>query len=150
MSQTPVNSSAVAGVVLSTIGHTTRMLLLKRTKDGFWGHASGKLENNETAWQAILREIREETSLEIEALYAADYIESFYDIPANTLMLVPAFVAIAQQNATPRLNDENTEYRWCSREEAKAIVPFPNQQALYEHVWTHFVLNQPSALLKIV
>lgn len=134
MNNLPINSSSVAGVILSKTVNTTKLLLLKRAKDNFWSHVSGKLEKDETAWQAILREIQEETSLEIEVLYAADYIEPFYDISTNTLMLVPAFVAIAPQDATLRLNDENTECRWCSLEEAKAIAPFPNQKALYEYV----------------
>ncbi|ETJ95142.1 mutT/nudix family protein [Vibrio parahaemolyticus EKP-008] len=37
------------------------------------------------------------------------------------------------------LNEEHTEYRWCSLEEAKQLTPFANQHHLYDHVWQYYV-----------
>nr|WP_246876983.1 hypothetical protein [Aeromonas sp. SrichE-2G] len=52
-------------------------------------------------------------------------------------------------NQTVTLNDEHTEYRWCTLAEAKGLVSFPGQQALYDHVWHHFVACRPSPLMRV-
>lgn len=150
MASIPVNTSTVCAVVLSKQGGDTKMLLLKRTKGDYWCHIGGKVEADESAWQAALREIREETAAAVKAFYAADYIEQFYQIEANAITLVPAFVAWVAESTPITLNHEHSAYRWCTLAEAKALVPFANQQALYEHVWARFVDSEPSDLLRIM
>ena len=63
--------------------------------------------------------------------------------------MIPAFVAICQDEQTVVLNKEHTEYRWCSLLEAKALVVFSNQRKLYDFVWENFVENKPEPLLQI-
>lgn len=60
-----INTSVVSGVVISTVGGAPKILLLKRAKEGFWCHVVGKIEPNETAWQAIMREVAEEAGIGI-------------------------------------------------------------------------------------
>lgn len=53
-------------------------------------------------------------------------------------------------NQAVALNAEHTEYRWCTLDEAKALVSFPGQKALYDHnIWHHFVDNTPSPLMRV-
>ncbi|WP_153072168.1 NUDIX domain-containing protein, partial [Escherichia coli] len=53
----------VAGIVFDEYG---RVLLMKRADNGLWGIPSGHVEPAETVEQAIIREIREETGLEVQ------------------------------------------------------------------------------------
>ena len=62
----PIRSIIVSGVLLSEIEGELKILLMKRVKGGFWCHVAGKIEENETAPQAILREIGEETAIQVK------------------------------------------------------------------------------------
>lgn len=64
----PIRSIAVSAVLLSEIEGELKILMMKRVKGNFWCHVVGKLEGNETAWQAILREIDEETKKSAKAI----------------------------------------------------------------------------------
>ena len=120
------------------------MLLLKRAKEGYWCHVAGKVEVGETGWQAIIREFEEETQIQVTQLYSGDYLEQFYESHRNQVVIIPTFVVICEPKQAVQLNAEHTEYKWCSLEEAKLLVPFPNQRAFYDHVWQNFVISKPS------
>lgn len=145
----PIRSVVVSSVLLSKIEGEFKILLMKRVKGGFWCHVAGKVKLDETASQAILREIREEANIQPKHLFSADYIEQFYEASLNVIEMIPAFVAICQDEQTVVLNKEHTEYRWCSLPEAKALVVFSNQRKLYDFVWENFVENKPEPLLQI-
>ncbi|MEX2367193.1 MAG: NUDIX domain-containing protein [Pseudohongiellaceae bacterium] len=149
MSEIPLHTSAISGVLLKRENATSRMLLLKRKDAGYWCHIAGHLEAGETGWQAMLREFREETGYAAMQLFSADYIEQFYEPAANRIRLVPVFVAFWPQGQELVLSGEHTEYRWCSLEEAKALAKFPNQRAAYQHVWENFVMTSPDSLLLV-
>ena len=149
MNKIPLNTSAVAVIALTTINGAPKTLLLKRVKGSFWSHVSGSVEGNETALQAVLREFKEETGVSVDNLYFADYIEQFYEPHKNWIRLVPIFVVLLANDTEIFMNEEHTEYRWCSLDEAKSLVPFPNQRAVYDHVWEVFVKNKPSELMRL-
>ena len=71
-----------------------RILLLRRTgsSKGTWCYVSGKIEASEKAWQAALREIKEETGLIPSEFYSADILEQFYDIGEDLIWIAPVFV----------------------------------------------------------
>ena len=145
----PVNTSVVSGVALSEIDGETKILMMKRAKEGFWCHVAGKIENNEKGWEAIIREFREETKIEVSDLYNAEYLEQFYEAEKNRIMIIPVFVILCPPNQEVLLNEEHTEFKWCSLSEAKALAPFPNQKRLYSHIWEYFVNDKPSVLMAI-
>ncbi|MEM9239204.1 MAG: NUDIX domain-containing protein [Pseudomonadota bacterium] len=71
MASIPVKSYAVSLFVLKEIDTRVDVLLMKREQSlvGAWCQVAGSLEPNETAWQAALREMQEETGLCPLALY---------------------------------------------------------------------------------
>ena len=145
----PIRCKTVFGVALSTIDGETKLLVMKRVKGGFWCHVAGTVEAGETGWQTIIREFGEETGIRVCELYTAHYLEQFYESASNTVEVVPVFVVYCPPNQVVTLNHEHTEYRWCTLAEAKALVSFPGQQALYDHLWHYFVENSPSALMRV-
>ncbi|WAF75176.1 NUDIX domain-containing protein [Aeromonas dhakensis] len=145
----PIRCKTVSGVAFSTIDGETKLLVMKRVKGGFWCHVAGTVEAGETGWQTIIREFGEETGIRVCELYTAHYLEQFYESVSNTVEVVPVFVVYCPPNQVVTLNDEHTEYRWCTLAEAKALVSFPGQQALYDHLWHYFVENSPSALMRV-
>lgn len=145
----PIRCKTVSGVALSTIDGEKKLLVMKRVKGGFWCHVAGTVEAGETGWQSIIREFGEETGIRVCELYTAHYLEQFYESVSNTVEVVPVFVVYCPPNQLVTLNHEHTEYRWCTLAEAKALVSFPGQQALYDHLWHYFVENSPSALMRV-
>jgi 8-oxo-dGTP diphosphatase len=74
---------AVAGVVWNDEGE---VLLIRRSKpprQGEWSLPGGKVEFGETLEQALRRELREETGLEVEILGLVDVAETVRDAAAG-------------------------------------------------------------------
>ena len=145
----PIRSVVVSAVLLSKIEGELKILLMNRVKGNFWCHVAGKVEPNETASQAILREILEETGTHVQQLFSADFIEQFYEPSLNVIEMIPVFVGYCEPNQSIELNHEHTEYQWCSIQKAKKLAVFSNQRKLYDFIWENFVLQKPSLLLKI-
>ncbi len=89
-----------------------------------WQTVGGHIEERrgETAWQAALRELDEETGLEVEQWYRIDRPETFYNPENDSIYLVPAFVAVTAPEAEPVLSEEHQAYRWQTAQAAAASV----------------------------
>ncbi len=145
----PLNSSVVSGVALSEIDGEIKLLLIKRVKGGFWCHVAGSIEQGETGIDAIIREFKEETQINVLDLYNAQFLEQFYEASINVIECIPVFVVMCPPDQDVVLNEEHTEYKWCSLKEALELAPFPNQHALFKHVWSYFVERPINALYRI-
>ncbi|WP_117234830.1 NUDIX hydrolase [Vibrio maerlii] len=135
----PLNTSVVSGVALSEFDGEIKMLLMKRVKGGFWCHVAGGIEGEETGSEAIVREFREETQIKVAELYNAQFLEQFYESNVNVIELIPVFAVVCPPEQVVTLNEEHSEFKWCTLEEALALAPFPNQHAVYKHIWSYFV-----------
>ena len=147
----PILTPIVCAYVVRKEADGYKFLLLKRKSRymfGLWGQVAGKIEDGETAIQAVIREIQEETGHRPSALYSADIIESFYDIEHNTIQMIPAFVDIVD-SADIVLSSEHNEYMWVSPDEAMAMLPFPLQKSTVELICREFLEKTPPAALKI-
>ena len=96
-----------------------RILLQRRSDNGKWGLIGGLLEMNETYEAAALREIREETGLEVR-------LDSFLGIFHNHNMVwsngdaahvISAMYTASIISGEPRVDEESYELRFFSREE---------------------------------
>ncbi|MEF2071953.1 NUDIX hydrolase [Consotaella aegiceratis] len=138
-------------MVLRRLASTTQVLLLCRTRSlaGEWCQVAGGIEMGEAAWQTALREIKEETALSVDTLYSADICEQFYEPDRDSITLVPVFVAFVGADEVVTLNDEHSDFRWVSFDEAERMVPFPGQRHVLAHIRREFVEREPHPLLRI-
>ena len=106
-------------------------LMLKRSTGKYYEHlwqgVAGKIEKGETAWQAVIRELEEETGKKPVKVFAADHVASFYDARKDRLQMVPIF-GIKVDNSEVRLSEEHSEYRWVSFEEALILLTWKGQK----------------------
>lgn len=106
-------------------------LLLRRAPDrklpGAWQAVHGHAEEGETAVEAAVRELREETELLPVSLWAVDYVERVYDPRKDQIRLVPCFGALVVGD--PKLSGEHDASRWLSVREAEGLFTFENQRA---------------------
>ncbi len=117
--------------IVQKIDGNYKFLLLKRSEgkiyENMWRMVAGKIQENEKAWQACLREIQEETNLEINELYSVPTINSFYEWETDSLHNIPVFLAITKESKVT-LNEEHTDYGWFYIDEAISKLPWPGQK----------------------
>jgi dATP pyrophosphohydrolase len=106
-------------------------LMLKRNTGKYYEHlwqgVAGKIEKGETAWQAVVRELEEETGKKPVKVFVADHIASFYDARKDRLQMVPIF-GIEVDNSEVQLSEEHSEYKWVSFEEALTLLTWKGQK----------------------
>jgi dATP pyrophosphohydrolase len=107
-------------------------LLLRRAANviyaGAWRMVGGKIRPGEAAWQAALRELREETGQAPARLWALPSVNAFYEWEADRVNLTPAFAAALPRD--PVLDREHDAFAWLPVEEAAARLRWPEQQRL--------------------
>ncbi|PWJ19131.1 NUDIX hydrolase [Jannaschia seohaensis] len=135
----------VAVFVLRGVGAATELLMLRRLAPpvGTWAQVSGEIEDGETAWQAALRETREETGLVPDSLWSADCHEMFYEPARDAFTIAPCFVARVAPAAEPVLNAEHDAAAWLSFDDALAAVSFAGQRRVLRAIREEFVDHDP-------
>ena len=117
-------------------------LLLKRSKtkiyEHLWQGVAGKIEKNELAWQAALRELKEETGLTAQRIFVADYVSKFYEKHGDRINLVPVF-GIEVKNKKVSLSEEHCNFKWLSFKKAHAKLTWNEQKKGLKVV--HSMLN---------
>ncbi len=124
-----------------------RYLLLRRAPHnsypGIWQPVAGKIKAGEKAWEAGLRELKEETGFEPLHFYALDHVSSYYLHHSDEIIHVPAFMAEVVSN-DPKLNHEHDRFQWGDLEHALATASWePYRQSL---ACIPKLLSSPAAL----
>jgi dihydroneopterin triphosphate diphosphatase len=147
-----VKSSGIAVVLLQKSDKGWKVLLLKRNSEvlrGAWCYIGGSIEQGEKAWQAALREIREETGLEDVVLYTSNKFDQFYSPAENYIYLAPVFVGYVDKKHEVILNEEHSDFKWFSFEEAIETASLPGNDDVLRFIEKHFVKKDPSEYLLI-
>ncbi len=113
-------------------GQSHELLQLRRAPGeslaGAWSTARGGIEAGETAWQAALRELYEETSVTPESFYQLDTVDIFYLRDGDTLWHCPAFCAIVPRDVQVTLNHEHDDFRWVTRAQIDTKFMWPGER----------------------
>lgn len=107
-----MTNEAVGAIFLSK--RTGRMMLNLRsdtvTYPNNWGFVGGKLEINETAIEALYREIREELGDSVPEI--EDIIPFDVFCTKNEKFKYYSFIVVIDGEFIPELNDESSGYSW--------------------------------------
>jgi 8-oxo-dGTP diphosphatase len=104
-----------------------RILLVKRSDKanylpGIWEDMGGRIKHFEEPEEALRREVREETGLEIEILKPLAVFHDYYgDKTAENELLIITYWCKAKSDQVV-LSEEHTEYRWVSPEKALELA----------------------------
>jgi len=130
-------------------------LLLHRAKDekiypGIWQFVSGSIEDEESAHDAAVRELTEETGLHPTGLWVVPFVNSFYDPGYNAVNLSPLFAAQVKPGDEPKLSTEHYEFRWFSYEEATRKLVWPGQREGLRLVYEYIVKGEEATKLTLL
>ncbi|BBH23810.1 hypothetical protein Back11_51550 [Paenibacillus baekrokdamisoli] len=112
---------AVKGV----IEHNGKVLIMKRASDdvvggGTWECAGGKISFGEDLENALVREAKEETGLDIlveRILYAT----TFQTDPTRQVIIL-TYLCRSNRNDVV-LSEEHTDYQWSNNEQLRRLLP---------------------------
>lgn len=115
---------------------SSHVLLLKRANTGYgqgaWCLPGGKIDYGQTVAEALLREVREETALEVQSAEFLLLQDSLPPEPGGMHCLNLYFRCRAQGEL--RLNDESSAFAWVTADNLDDYdIAFRNDEALRAH-----------------
>jgi 8-oxo-dGTP pyrophosphatase MutT (NUDIX family) len=121
-------------------------LALKRASDAklypsLWQVVTGNIEPNETAIDAAIREVKEETSLQIKNIWTIPFVTTFFNPYKNEIHSVPVFGFEVGYSEVIKLSKEHQDYKWLSFDEIIKLLQFPSHIEGTK-IFNNFVLNK--------
>lgn len=106
---------------------------LKAGKD-YWEFPKGHVEENEKIEQAALREVKEETGLEIKELIPGfqKQIKYFFKKDNKLTFKIVYYFLAKTENSEVKISPEHLGFQWLPAEKAKEIIKFKNSRLLIE------------------
>ena len=129
-------------------GALGEFLQLRRARgeflEGAWGAIHGRIERGETAWQAALRELREEAGLAPAEFYQLDTINQFYLVAGDCVWHVPGFCAVVSRDVMITLNEEHDDFRWIDRSRIERDFLWPGERRQLEELCREVIDDGPA------
>jgi dATP pyrophosphohydrolase len=138
--------------VFRSLNTETHFLVLQRAKGeklypGLWQIVTGTMKKNERAWQAAMRELKEETGLSPERCWTIPYVDTYFDLAKDAIQLVPVFAAELDSSSLLRLSSEHQHYEWLRFDDAQRRLVWPGQRRSIEIVNEFIIGNKETARL---
>jgi len=128
---TNVNVGTVDVYLISPDPAGWSVLALQRALDTrcptAWETVHGRIEPGESPEQAAVREVREETALEIHRLYNV-IVQPFYLHKLATVELAVVFAAFVRRTDAVTLGEEHMHYEWLSPDGALERFVWPRER----------------------
>jgi dihydroneopterin triphosphate diphosphatase len=121
--------------VLIHVRRGDEFLVAHRAPDSgsYWHTIAGGVEADEEWEAAAIRELREETTLDVSELRpigSFSYVREAWEESAGLRVSVQAFVVDVEPGWEPTLDHEHDDYRWCTRDEAAELLFWPEPARL--------------------
>ncbi len=114
---------SAGAVVYAKIQETIKFLLIKSR---YWGFPKGWIESGESEQDAAIREVKEETNLEVSFLPGFSHVQEwFYKIDGQLIKKRAVFflTKIEKEEAEKvKISEEHTEFVWATYEESLKLM----------------------------
>ena len=131
ISMTAVTPGVVDVYVIRPLAEGWKVLTVQRANDtrcpGAWETIHGRLDSNERPEAGAVREVREETGLDVARLYNVT-VQPFYLHMFETVQLAVVFAAFVDEPAEVKLGEEHQSYEWLSPHDASSRFIWPRER----------------------
>ena len=119
------DATAAGGVVVRGSGDRREVVLAGRESDRTWVFPKGTPDDGETVEQTALREVREETGLDVEIVRPIGQIEYWFAVPGQRVhKIVHFFLMRAVGGDVSRHDHEYDAVRWMPIDEAREALSY--------------------------
>lgn len=132
------------------------VLLLRRGPGrilpGLWQCVSGSLEPGERVAIGALRELREETGFDpeaIEAFYDLDLVNQFHEPSVDGIVTAAVFAVRLRPEVEPRLSTEHDGVRWLAIDDAIGDVVWPGYREALRRIRDDLVYPERAAWFEL-
>ena len=109
------------------------LLHAKTTADEFWSFPKGHMEQDETPEQTAVREVKEETNLDVELKTGFNEEKKwFFKSKGKTIFKKAIFFVAKAKKGQAKVSHEHLECEWLSYENALKRLKFKNDKELLE------------------
>ena len=145
-------SGIVEVCIFRRISGKPQYLLLQRTDNedlypGLWQIVTGSIKKNESAVTAALREVKEETGLNVKRFWSVPVVDSYYDLRNDAVQTVPVFSVEVDDISDVCLSNEHQCYKWLVYKDANKRIVWPGQRQALEIVHKYIIGGKEVARL---
>ena len=133
--RTVEDAVAAGGVVYRRHNDRVEVVLVSRTRSGLWALPKGRPEPGETLEQTALREVAEETGLEVAIVGEVGSDRYSFTHPSRAVRIEKRVQHYLMEPRGGDLSLHDEEYdvaRWLDVNEACRLLTFPSQRAIVE------------------
>jgi len=116
-------------------------VLLIQHNEGHWDFPKGHVEQNETEVETAIREVKEETNLDVIVYEDKKYINEYYT-KKDTLKQVVFFLAKCTNKEVKKQEEEIQNIEWLPFEEAINRITHDNSRELLKQVIRDININK--------
>ena len=127
------DAAAAGGVVVRGSGDRVEVVLAGRDADRTWVFPKGTPDGGETVEDTAVREVREETGLDVEIVRPIGQIEYWFAVPGQRVhKIVHFFLMRAVGGDISRHDHEYDEVRWVPVAEARRLLTYDTYREMLD------------------
>lgn len=107
---------------------------------------TGSIINGEKAYETAIREVKEETGIEVQEMYSVPTVNNFYSASTDSLILIPVFAVVVKSKDVV-LSDEHSDYQWLKLAEAQKCYAWDGQRRAAALLHEYFTKKDSSLLM---
>jgi 8-oxo-dGTP pyrophosphatase MutT (NUDIX family) len=124
---------AAGGVVVRGAGDQLEVVIAGRESDRTWVFPKGTPDPGETIEQTALREVREESGLDVEIVRPIGVIEYWFAVPGERVhKLVHFFLMRTVGGDVSRHDHEYDDVRWAPVNEARRMLTYDTYRTMLD------------------
>lgn len=123
------NEKSCGAIVYRKFHGNTEILLIKHINSGHWSFPKGHMEGDETEVETAMREIKEETGIDV--IIDPTFRETVTFSPRkDTQKVVVYFIAKARKSDFTPQEDEIAEIKWVEIGRACSVLAYENDKSI--------------------
>lgn len=147
------NTIQVHIVAYDSATNSYKFLALKRSRNNplypsLWQAVTGNIEEGETAIEATVREVWEETGLIPEEIWTIPFVATFFDPYLNVVHSSPVFGVLVNYVENISLSSEHEDYLWLSLNEFVDLVPLPSHKTGAYYLWDYILSKDDKSMFR--